>query len=89
MFIIFKPRLEDHLVDTVGNSRQLHITDLQHLLDQLPIPYILIGDFNAKNPLWGSSLCDRWSAVIEQLIEDNDAVLLNDGSKTRYDVYHN
>jgi hypothetical protein len=27
---------------------------LTHLLSQLPLPFILLGDFNARNFLWGS-----------------------------------
>ena len=87
--LYLEPRLEDRLVDRAGNSRQFQLNDLQHLADQLPTPYILMGDFNAKNPLWGSALCDRWGTIIEQFIDNSDIVLLNDGSMTRYDVYHN
>ena len=36
-------------------SSTLHRHDLDHLLDQLPAPYILCGDFNGHNPqnIWG------------------------------------
>ena len=87
--LYLEPGLENHLVDSAGNRRQLNINDLQYLVNQLPTPYILLGDFNAKNPLWGSLVCDRWGGIIEELIDDNNLVLLNDGSKTRYDIYHN
>ena len=84
-----EPDLEDHLFDASGNTRQLKIDDLQELVNQLPPPYILMGDFNAKHTLWGDSVCDRWGNIIDQLIDDNDVLLMNDGSPTRYDVYHN
>ena len=81
--------LEDHLYDMSGSNRQLNITDFQGLINQLPSPFILMGDFNAKHSLWGGNICDRWGNIIEQLLDNNDIVLMNDGSPTRYDVYHN
>ena len=84
------PSLEDHLSDGLGQPRHLDVTDLQGLVDQLPQPFILMGDFNAKHTLWGNVSCDRWGYVIEELLDTNDnLVLLNDGSPTRYDVFHN
>ena len=70
--LYLEPRLEEHLYDSSGNRRQLNLNDLQNLVDQLPPPFILIGDFNAKHHLWGSSSCDRWGYLIEQMIDNND-----------------
>lgn len=33
-------------------------SDLLRILDQLPSPYILMGDFNSHNPIWGDSRLD-------------------------------
>jgi hypothetical protein len=33
---------------------QTRITKLNNLINQLPSPYIIMGDFNGHNPLWGS-----------------------------------
>ena len=87
--LYLEPDLEDHLFDASGRSRQLKLDDLQELVNQLPPPYILMGDFNAKHTYWGDSVCDRWGNIISQLIDDNDVLLMNDGSPTRYDVHHN
>ena len=83
------PLLEERLQDRSGNSRQLELSDLQNLIDQLPKPFILMGDFNAKHTLWGESHCDRWGNIIEELLDNNDITLMNDGSPTRHDVFHN
>lgn len=32
--------------------------EFQLLIDQLPEPYLLLGDFNAYSDLWGDSRCD-------------------------------
>ena len=87
--LYLEPTLEDHLYDMSGNTRLLDISDLQNLIDQLPSPFILMGDFNAKHTLWGESICDKWGNLFKQLFDNNDIVLMNDGSVTRFDVYHN
>jgi hypothetical protein len=35
-------------------NSSLSLTQLKHLADQLPTPFIIMGDFNGHNPLWGS-----------------------------------
>ena len=83
------PNFEDRLQDKSGNPRQLELNDLQSLVDQLPQPYIIMGDFNAKHTMWGEQNCDRWGCIVEDLIDNNDVTLLNDGSSTRHDVHYN
>ena len=43
---------------------------------------MLLGDFNAHNPLWGSENLTRKRSVIETFITQNDLCLFNDGSYT-------
>ena len=87
--LYLEPRLENHLLDMNGNTRQLSLDDLQNLINQLPTPFLLMGDFNAKHTIWGSSECSRWGNLVEQLVDTNDIILMNDKSPTRYDVHHN
>ena len=87
--IYLEPDLESRLVDRADNPRQLKVEDLQSLIDQLPQPFILMGDFNAKHPLWGEERPDHRGLVVEELLDCNDLVLMNDGSPTRFDVVHN
>ena len=51
--LYLEPSLEHRLSDSTGQPRQLDLNDLQTLIDQLPHPFILMRDFNGKNPLWG------------------------------------
>lgn len=87
--LYLEPTLEDHLTDHLGNRRQLECKDLEDLILQLPTPFILLGDFNSKHTLWGSNICDRWGNIIEELLDKHDLVLMNDGTPTRYDQFHN
>lgn len=62
----------------------IHPNQLNNLFTQLPTPYIISGDFNAHNILWGSQHTDRKGKLIESSIENFDTVLLNDGSPTYF-----
>ncbi|GLV40930.1 hypothetical protein CBL_08504 [Carabus blaptoides fortunei] len=89
--------LKDFLENTFGNNEPLSVAreytdDISALLNmmydlytlisnQLPPPFILAGDFNAHNTLWGTTKDDRRGKQIENII-DNNATLLNDGSPT-------
>ena len=71
---------------TICNVYLPHFTwtrnDLEHLISQLPTPYLILGDFNAHNPLWGSNHRDPRGKIVEDIINDNDLVLLNTGENT-------
>lgn len=53
--------------------------ELQNLISQLPSPFLLLGDFNSHNPLWGSNTIDPRGRIVEQCIEDSDLLILNTG----------
>ena len=55
----------------VWETRQLDIGDLKSLIYQLPSPFILMSDFNAKDTVWGGSTYDRQSNIFEQLLDTN------------------
>ena len=45
-----------------------NITDLDELLDQLPPPVLILGDFNSHSTLWGCSGLDRRGKLIEDFL---------------------
>lgn len=57
---------------------------LEALVAQLPPPFLLMGDFNAHNPLWGSSRTNERGRLIERLIHTTDISILNSGAPTHY-----
>ena len=61
--------------------------ELKNLLDQLPTPFLLLGDFNGHNPLWGGNHLDEKGDVIEKLIDHNPISLFNDGSMTYHNIH--
>ncbi|GFY05981.1 probable RNA-directed DNA polymerase from transposon X-element [Trichonephila clavipes] len=58
--------------------------DLNHLVSQLPAPFILLGDFNGHSPLWGHDVTNSRGRQIEQLISDHRLCLLNNDEKTYF-----
>jgi endonuclease/exonuclease/phosphatase (EEP) superfamily protein YafD len=58
------------------------VAEGQALLDQLPQPFLLVGDFNAHNPLWGSTNYNNRGKVLEDIIADNNLCIFNDDSHT-------
>lgn len=73
-------------VETIYNIYLLDINwslnELQHLLEQLPEPLILLGDFNSHNTLWGSEFTDRGKRDIEKITKQFNINLLNTGEGT-------
>lgn len=56
--------------------------DLQDIIQQLPAPTILLGDFNAHHPLWGNSRTDQAGREVERLLTSSNLCLLNDKRAT-------
>ena len=66
---------------------------LEHLIYQLPRPFLLVGDFNAHSPEWGGgggdSRRDGRGKLIESLLADTDLILLNSKTPTfLHSAYH-
>ena len=61
---------------------------IEHLLDQLPRPAVLMGDFNAHHPLWGSSSSNSRGNDLQEIFSLRNLCVLNDGTKTFVHCYH-
>ena len=61
-------------------SEPLDVPTLEQLITQLPSPYMLQGDFNAHNVVWGLDSNNNRGNVICKFISDNNLCLMNDGS---------
>ena len=65
------------------------VNDIQVLINQLPPPFVLLGDFNSHNPLWGGDYLDAEGRIIDDIINTNDLTLYNDGTMTFHNIYNN
>jgi len=65
------------------NHKTFDQTDINNIIKQLPKPFIIVGDFNSHNVIWGSDNTDQRGKVIEKILDDNDIILLNNTEPTR------
>ncbi|GFO34109.1 RNA-directed DNA polymerase from mobile element jockey [Plakobranchus ocellatus] len=62
---------------------------LAELFDQLPKPFLVLGDFNAHSPAWGDSRRDGRGRMLEEFTAENDFIILNSGEQTFvHSAYH-
>ncbi|GFU47421.1 putative RNA-directed DNA polymerase from transposon X-element [Trichonephila clavipes] len=62
----------------------IHQHDLNNLVDQLPTPFITLGDFNRHSTLWGSTKTNPRGRQIEQVLSDHCLYLLNHEEPTYF-----
>ncbi|KAG5895980.1 hypothetical protein JTB14_005089 [Gonioctena quinquepunctata] len=46
------------------------VEDLRNIINQLPQPFLIMGDFNAHNPIWGSERLDASGRKVEKFLEE-------------------
>ena len=63
-------------------SLDINFSELEHLIQQLPAPFVLVGDLNAHSPLWGDVRQDSRGQMVEKLLNDYNLCLLNTGELT-------
>lgn len=67
------------------NSLSIDNNDiLEQLVRKLPEPFIITGDFNSHNQLWGCQLTNNRGPLMEKWIDDNNLIILNDGRPTHF-----
>ena len=57
--------------------------DLYEIVNQLPTPYLLLGDFNGHNVIWGTDDVNKRGRIIEKIINKNNFCLFNDNKSNR------
>ena len=60
--------------------------DLTNLLEQLPRPFLLLGDVNGRHPLWGDTVSNTKGNLFNSLIENEDIGIFNTGEPTHYHI---
>ena len=59
-------------------SSQIFKDELESLISQLGHSFILTGDFNSHNILWGSHKTDRRGNIIKEITESHSLTILNE-----------
>lgn len=58
-------------------------TEIDNLLNYVPKPCVVMGDFNAHHRTWGSSLSNSYGRDLLEIFDRHNLCVLNDGSQTR------
>ena len=61
-------------------------TQLGLLVSELPPPFLLLGDFNAHNMLWGCATSNTRGRQLERVINQENMCILNTGSPTHFSL---
>jgi len=87
-------RITDSKTYTVCNlyippSKPISIASLRNLLNQLPSPFIVVGDFNCRSTSWGDEITTGRGTTLDSFFHDENLIVLNSGEQTHYSVAHN
>ncbi|CAC5405317.1 unnamed protein product [Mytilus coruscus] len=63
-------------------NQNIKFNDYQEVLHNLSDNIVLLGDFNSRSSMWGSSTTDSNGNIIEKVIDQNNLIILNDGTGT-------
>ena len=78
---------------TICNLYLPHISttqsEIERLIDQLDTPFLLLGDMNAKSPLWFESDVNERGRIFENLVQRKNLSVLNSNSPTHYHIQTN
>lgn len=61
---------------------KVSLGQLKDLHNQLPPPFLILGDFNAHSPLWGNQTQDTRGKVVEDFLFQTNTCILNDSTPT-------
>ena len=63
-------------------NNKVQAQDYKIITDKLTENSVLLGDLNSKSPLWGSPASDFNGKILENVIEEKNLIILNDGTGT-------
>ena len=63
-------------------NEELKESELYNSIEQFPRPFIIMGDFNSHNEIWGSKKTDKKGKVIESLLNQHQLCMYNNKFQT-------
>ncbi|KAJ8946353.1 hypothetical protein NQ314_008910 [Rhamnusium bicolor] len=68
-------------------NQDINPVEINNLTEQIPMPRIILGDFNGHNCIWGSDTTNARGRTLENIIDATKLILLNNSEKTRFDSF--
>ena len=69
---------------TVFTTKQRITKRTFNSINQLPQPYLILGDFNGRHHFWGDTVSNNRGNSLFSLIESLDLTVLNTGKPTHF-----
>ena len=86
--LIARIQIDDQMVTVcnlyISPSQRLTIEQINNLITQLPTPFLILGDINAKHNLWGDQQIYPRGRIFENTILNNNITIMNTGSSTHF-----
>ena len=67
----------------ISGTHNFNYNIMNDLIEQLPRPFILLGDLNSHSTMWGCRNTDNRGRTLEKILTDKNLCLLNSGAPTR------
>ena len=67
-------------------NEPINENDIKYLVRQLPQPFLILGDMNCRNPLWGDIISNPRGNILSSIIESEPIGVLNTGEPTHFHI---
>ena len=82
LFVLLWVKPSPYVPVTFPPIMVFNLTDLEDLIKQLLPPFVIAGDFNSHNTLWGCNKLDRRGKLVEDILTKRNLCILNQKSST-------
>ena len=69
-------------------NNNVSLDEINSILNQINSPFLFLGGFNARNPIFGGDILDSRGKMLETCFLNNIISFLNYGSSTYFSLAH-
>jgi len=70
-------------------NEAINATEIENIISQLTAPFLILGDYNARSPMWGDNTTNARGKIIETIINRNPVSILNNTEPTHFHTQTN
>lgn len=71
------------------NSYKFAEQEVTDIINKMQKPFLIMGDFNSHNRIWGSNKTDSRGIMLEEIFDKLDTIVLNTGEPTHINTSNN
>ena len=73
----------------ISPQEQASAHQIENIIGQISPPFLIVGDFNARSPIWGDYTDNSQGRIIENLLSGSSLSILNTGTPTHHHIQTN